>query len=186
MSEAARQATRIDNSGNAFPVPIAYNPGTERIEDAAFTCGQGGMTYRQWLSGQALVLNRDNNPERCAAKCLELADAVIAAACGTNRELEAKNLYAALTHGNPIPRFDSSPSMDIDTKPGSKVRFCFLTSGHNIEVYNALDHLKPGHIYTVREMDVGDSSSRVYLDEVPDHGFNSVLFANAPEAGGAR
>lgn len=103
--------------------------------------------------------------------------------CEAKRQGETKRYYAKLLHEwlsrtTQVKDFATARSMRLDTQPGDKVRFCFLTSGYETEVFDALDHLKPGHVYTVRDLDVGQSSSRVYLNEVPGRGFNAVLFAN--------
>ena len=68
--------------------------------------------------------------------------------------------------------------MDIDSPPGTKVRFSFPTHGYDHHQELAKEHLKEGEVYTVRDTDVGDSSSKVCFDEIPGVWFNTVLFSD--------
>lgn len=52
-----------------------------------------------------------------------------------------------------------------------------IKAGYASDRANAEKHLEPGTVYTVSRTDVGQSSTRVYLDEFGQGvGFNSVHF----------
>lgn len=69
----------------------------------------------------------------------------------------------------------------------------YATKGHRVVFHNnggyanqreyAAKILQLGHTYTVDHTDVHQSSTTVYLEEFPDHSFNSVQFDDAvPDA----
>jgi len=63
--------------------------------------------------------------------------------------------------------------------PGTKLRFR-NKGGYPVEAGRACEAgLVPGNLYTLAAVEVGDSRSRVYLEEVPG-GFNSVMFECGP------
>lgn len=58
---------------------------------------------------------------------------------------------------------------------GSKV--CYMDrGGYDKEREWANKHLVKGQVYTIDRIEIHQSSTTVYLDEVPDHGFNSMYF----------
>lgn len=75
----------------------------------------------------------------------------------------------------------SCRSMDLTTTPGAMVVYCYPENGYEFDQLLAKKHLYLGYAYTVSEMDVGDSSSRVRLMEKPGMWFNTVLFDNVDE-----
>lgn len=68
-------------------------------------------------------------------------------------------------------------TMDIYTAPGEKVVF-LGKNGYDHQPEEAKKYLEVGKEYTVEGIDVGSSSSRVYLTEFPEKGFNTVMFRN--------
>jgi len=70
--------------------------------------------------------------------------------------------------------------MNIYAKQGSKVIFSNPNAGYDFDQQRAGEHLEVGKVYTVRRTEVQDSSSQVFLEEVPAIGFNTVLFTDAP------
>ena len=69
--------------------------------------------------------------------------------------------------------------MNIYSDPGTKVIFANPTYGYPHDQENAKQHLTADKVYTVDHTDVFDSSTDVYLVEVPGVAFNSVLFEDA-------
>lgn len=69
-------------------------------------------------------------------------------------------------------------SMDIHAKPGSKVVFKYPGNGRDSCKERAKKHLKEGEVYTVRLTCVGNWHTDVYLEEIPNVAFNSVMFAD--------
>lgn len=69
-------------------------------------------------------------------------------------------------------------TMDIYTRVGSKIKFSFPDNGYQGDQTHAANHLTEGHTYTVRRIDVGRSSSRVNVTEIPGAWFNTVMFSN--------
>lgn len=61
-----------------------------------------------------------------------------------------------------------------------KVLFCHTESGWPGQRVEAIRYAKPGHIYTVRDVEVGQSSTRITLEEFPGVDFNSVMFTPWP------
>jgi hypothetical protein len=72
-------------------------------------------------------------------------------------------------------------SMNIYARQGDRVVFANPTYGYEYQQEEAAKLLKVGETYTVRYTVVGSSSTDVYLEEIPTHKFNSVLFVDAPE-----
>jgi hypothetical protein len=66
--------------------------------------------------------------------------------------------------------------MDIQSKPGTKVFFLGI-NGHTEELKQAKEKFQDGQVLTVKEMNVGHSSSRVSFEEV-DGWYNTVMFEN--------
>jgi len=66
--------------------------------------------------------------------------------------------------------------MNIRAKKGTKVIFSNPDSGYPDQVALAAEHLTIGATYTVERTEVFDWHTNVYLQEVPDVGFNSCLF----------
>lgn len=71
----------------------------------------------------------------------------------------------------------TAPHVGPDAQPGMKVIFCHTGAGWTGEAAGAMECLKPGHIYTVRSVDVRSSITLLELEEFPGDSFNSVLFA---------
>ncbi|SFA90893.1 hypothetical protein SAMN05216312_102175 [Cohnella sp. OV330] len=69
------------------------------------------------------------------------------------------------------------PTMSIKTPAGSKIRFAGF-HGEEMDLEEATAILTVGEVYTMKCIDVGQSRSYVYLEEVPDISFNSVMFQN--------
>jgi hypothetical protein len=68
-------------------------------------------------------------------------------------------------------------SMDIYSPQGTKVVFT-NSQGHDFEPVQAVQAgLIPMETYTVMRVEVGGWSSKVILEEFPDHRFNTVMFA---------
>lgn len=57
-------------------------------------------------------------------------------------------------------------------------RFAHPDNGYQGDQELAAKHLKPGKVYTLTGMEVGRSSSRLFLDipDAPQFGFNTVMF----------
>lgn len=66
--------------------------------------------------------------------------------------------------------------LPLSSIPGTKVVFAFGLNGWPHDNKRARELLELGAVYTVKRIEVGDSTSNVYLDEIPGS-FNSVLFA---------
>lgn len=69
--------------------------------------------------------------------------------------------------------------MNIYTLPGTKVRFT-AEGGQESENAEARSLLEIGGLYTVKETEVGNWCSEVYLEEVKG-GFNTVMFEDAED-----
>ncbi len=67
-------------------------------------------------------------------------------------------------------------SMDINATPGTKVSFHNPTAGWASDGRNANKHLVVGEVYTVKMIRIDDWVTHVWLEEVPDVSFNSVMF----------
>lgn len=70
---------------------------------------------------------------------------------------------------------EKRPYMDIYSKPGTKVRF-MGKGGLDHEKEDAQRFLKVGKLYTVKNIIVGRFCSWVYLEEFPEHQYNTDLF----------
>jgi hypothetical protein len=66
--------------------------------------------------------------------------------------------------------------MNIYANPGAKVTFSHPNNGYEHHQATAAKHLTVGSTYTVENTEVGDSSSVVFLKEIPGVAFNTVLF----------
>lgn len=71
--------------------------------------------------------------------------------------------------------------MNIYAEEGSKVIFAYPENGWDSDKAWALKHLTVGETYTVDYTDVHQSSSHVYLKEVPNIHFNTVQFEDVNE-----
>lgn len=69
-------------------------------------------------------------------------------------------------------------TMDIYSSEGSKVMFKHESNGYKSHQETARKYLKLGAVYTVRSTVIGGSHTDVYLNEVPNVAFNSVMFEN--------
>lgn len=67
--------------------------------------------------------------------------------------------------------------MDINTAAGEKVVFAGR-GGWLGDIDSALQQLNIGQEYTVKSMNVGQSSSTVTLEEVPNKRYNTAMFKN--------
>ena len=73
---------------------------------------------------------------------------------------------------------DPPATMDVHTKPGTKVIFKYPENGRTHDGAWAKLHLLEGGTYTVEGINVGQSSSSVEFKEFPSTHFNTVHFAN--------
>ena len=73
----------MDNSGPAFPVPLAVSPSGDVYSADQLAIGSGGMSLRDWFAGQALagltVGPDDIDEKRCANFAYRMADAMLKA-----------------------------------------------------------------------------------------------------------
>ena len=67
-------------------------------------------------------------------------------------------------------------SMDINATPGTKVSYHNPNAGWASDGKNADVHLLTGEVYTVKKIDIRDWMTHVWLEEIPDVSFNSVMF----------
>jgi hypothetical protein len=65
--------------------------------------------------------------------------------------------------------------MNIYAIKGHKVKYLGINGGDYAREH-ANKHLEIGKEYTVDHTDVGQSSTSVYFEEVPNQSFNSVMF----------
>ncbi len=76
-------------------------------------------------------------------------------------------------------------TVDIYAKRGTAVRLQMkdgeVFGGYDSDKKHALHHLKPDVIYHIKSTDVGNWHTDVYLEEVPNIGFNSVMFEHVKE-----
>jgi len=68
-----------------------------------------------------------------------------------------------------------TPSMDIYSKPGTRIRFKD-NGGYREQRESALQILSYDEVYTVARIDVYSSSSFVVLNEIPLRSFNTTMF----------
>ncbi len=66
--------------------------------------------------------------------------------------------------------------MDIYAKKGTRVKFIWPSSGYLSDQEVAAKFLEVGKTYTVDATAVGGWQTIVYLKEIQDVGFNSVMF----------
>lgn len=71
--------------------------------------------------------------------------------------------------------------MNIYAPPGSKIKYSEFNNGYRYDKNIAEKHLIRGEIYTVLRTDVSNYHTSVYLVEVPNIGFNSVMFSDVNE-----
>lgn len=86
---------------------------------------------------------------------------------------EGKIPGVSIDPDNPATAYDS---MDIYSKPGTKVRFTGY-GGYEYQQEFARRFLDIDGIYTVEDTDVQAWHTDVFLRERPKKGFNSVMFA---------
>lgn len=70
--------------------------------------------------------------------------------------------------------------MNIYSKPGTKVVYEGI-HGYDIERQAASKLFEVGQVLTVDYVDVGGCSSQVFFRELPNRGFNTVLFEDTSE-----
>ena len=68
--------------------------------------------------------------------------------------------------------------MDIYSIKGTKIIFKHESNGYKSHQETARKHLKLGAVYTVNRTDIGESHTDVYVEELPNVAFNSVMFEN--------
>ena len=61
-------------------------------------------------------------------------------------------------------------------RPGSKIKYTHPYWGMCADIKKAKAMLEEGKEYTVKQMEVGDWFSRVWLEELPNEAFNTVHF----------
>lgn len=72
----------------------------------------------------------------------------------------------------------SRPTIDITSKPGTRIRMRYPDNGHLTDQREvALHKLKVNSLYTVKNIRVGGWISYVELEELPGKWFNTVHFA---------
>ena len=78
-----------------------------------------------------------------------------------------------------------SNTMDIYSKRGTAVRLQMkdgeIFGGYDSDKEHAHKFLKFGAVYHIKRTEVGDWHTDVYLKEVPDQRFNSVMFEHVKE-----
>lgn len=76
--------------------------------------------------------------------------------------------------------FSEEDKLNIYALPGFRVKVtsASATWGYGSDQETVRDHLRVDEIYTVERTEVRDSSTEVYLQEVPDIAFNSVNFVD--------
>ena len=79
---------------------------------------------------------------------------------------------------NPAMAYDS---MDIYSAPETRVRFTGY-GGYSHHQEHARKFLTVDGVYTIERTEVGGWHTDVFLKEFPGEGFNSVMFAAAPES----
>ncbi len=67
--------------------------------------------------------------------------------------------------------------MDLDTAKGERVVFTGK-NGYDYDREHAAEYLRVGESYSVDEIKINSSSSRVRLTEFPQFTFNTVMFQN--------
>jgi hypothetical protein len=67
-------------------------------------------------------------------------------------------------------------NMNIYAMPGTKVTFLYPKFGYQTDQQKCRMLLTVGDEYTVRRISVGSTHSTVYFKEIPDVGFNTVMF----------
>ena len=80
------------------------------------------------------------------------------------------------------PKDPNTATMSLETKSGDKGLFDKPNQGYDHDTERALKHLVVGDQYTVERLEVAESSSEVFFEEVPGVGFNTVHFKNVQEA----
>lgn len=73
------------------------------------------------------------------------------------------------------------PTMDIHSKPGTKVIFKYPENGDDYDMKWASGVLSVGETYTVENIQIGQSSSLVDFKEFPEWQFNTVHFVNVEQ-----
>lgn len=72
-------------------------------------------------------------------------------------------------------------SMNIYSKPGTKIVYDNLTDGYEWNRKHCDKYLEAGKEYTVCHIDIGNFSSEIYLKEFLNISFNTVMFSNVEE-----
>lgn len=71
---------------------------------------------------------------------------------------------------------EKDPTMSIEAKKGDKIIFAYPDAGYEPDQLNAKKYLKINQVYTVFKTKISHWHTKVWLKEVPDIPFNSVLF----------
>lgn len=74
--------------------------------------------------------------------------------------------------------FKNDNTMDIYTPIGSKVIFSFPNNGTEYEQNIAKKYLILNKEYTIEKIEIGSWHTDVFLKEIKNISFNSVLFSN--------
>lgn len=72
-------------------------------------------------------------------------------------------------------------TMNIYAKRGHKVKYCYPNNGYDYDRELCNKHLTQNSVYTVEFFEVESFSSRIYLQEVPEIAFNTVMFCDYTE-----
>jgi hypothetical protein len=71
--------------------------------------------------------------------------------------------------------------MNIFALKGHKVKCVTLTAGYDFDQEIAKKYLVVGEVYTIEKTEVFNARTNVWLQEIPNVKFNSVLFADVIE-----
>lgn len=67
-------------------------------------------------------------------------------------------------------------SMGVHSPKKTRIVFAYPTAGYDHHIKTAAEHLEVGKTYTVDRTEIHSWHTDVYLEEVPDVRFNSVMF----------
>lgn len=74
-----------------------------------------------------------------------------------------------------------SETMNIYANEGDKVKFSYPENGYDYDIEKGKKYLEVGKVYTVDYTDVHSYTTDVYIKEVPNISFNSVLFSDTDD-----
>lgn len=69
-------------------------------------------------------------------------------------------------------------TMNIYAKKGDRIKFSFPDNGSEFDKKEAKKYLKLNNIYTVEKTDIGNWHTEIYIKEIPNIFFNSVMFSD--------